>query len=873
MPVSHSSITRLARPGISKPATSLFVAVWSGLGLCGGCQDPSGSQREPGVEAHPAQPTAQPTPKMQGSPRASAPTLKSTYRVPAPEVVQIVDAAPTPSVVFDHAHTRAAIASYPALPPIRLLARPMLRLAGVRIDPDYGQRRRTRFYDSIRLKNVLDGKQVAVRVPEGSQLSAPSWSPRGTHVAFTITADDGVKLWVADALSGHAKQVLDRPLNATLTEGFVWLPKGDGLLVWARPQERGPSPTRPSQPIGPIVSTTSGRKAANRTYQDLLQDEFDELLFEYHARSRLLVVELDGSSRALGDAGIFTQADVAPNAEHVLVQRIKRPFSRVVPYYRFARSYELWPFVGPGRPKVLAQLPKAEEVPIQGVTTGMRAAHWQPTAQAALIWSEALDGGDPNTKVAHRDRLMRMQAPFEDATEIARAPQRLTRVAWLQTEGQYLVSDYDRDRRWTTTVLRDLNRPDLAHVLFDRSVHDRYRDPGMPLYTRLANGQHAVKVDRGRILLSGKGASPKGDRPFLDQCRLQDGHTTRLFRSPVGAYAQVVGLVQDDPTRWIVRKETPSEPPNYHLWQGDHRTAFTSFPHPHPKLSTISKQLLRYKRKDGVPLSGTLYLPPDHRPGDRHPLVVWAYPREYKDRSVAGQVRAAPTRFTRLARTSPLMFLTQRYAVLHRAAMPVVGEPETMNDTFVLQISAAAEAAIEAVDKLGVIDRDRVAIAGHSYGAFMTANLLAHTDLFRAGIARSGAYNRSLTPFGFQSERRTLWAATDTYVSVSPLFSAEKLNEPILLIHGQIDNNSGTFPLQSKRLFHALSGLEGTARLVLLPHESHGYRARESVLHVLAESFDWLDKHVRHAPARSSARAKRAHPDKHKPAALRKSRR
>jgi dipeptidyl aminopeptidase/acylaminoacyl peptidase len=396
-------------------------------------------------------------------------------------------------------------------------------------------------------------------------------------------------------------------------------------------------------------------------------------------------------------------------------------------------------------------------------------------------------------------------------------------------------------------------------LLFDRSRHDRYGDPGRPVQVTLACGTRVVKVEDGSIYLAGSGATPEGDRPFLDRMKLEDKSTERLFQATAESYASFVDFVGDKGA-FVIRRESPKDPPNYFLVEDGKERALTEFPDPHPQLTGIEKKLLTYKRRDGVPLSGTLYLPPDWDGETRLPLLVWAYPIEYRDKKTAGQVRARPNRFTRLAGTSPLMFLTQGYAVLDGAAMPVIGHPETMNDTLIPQLVQAAKAAIDAVVKEGVADRDRVAISGHSYGAFMTANLLAHSDLFRAGIARSGAYNRTLTPFGFQSERRTLWEGRDAYIKVSPLFSADKIDEPLLMFHGEDDNNSGTYPLQSKRLFHAIKGLGGTARLVMLPKESHGYRARESILHVLAESFEWLDTHVK-SPKKPDDEARTARAD------------
>jgi len=169
------------------------------------------------------------------------------------------------------------------------------------------------------------------------------------------------------------------------------------------------------------------------------------------------------------------------------------------------------------------------------------------------------------------------------------------------------------------------------------------------------------------------------------------------------------------------------------------------------------------------------------------------------------------------------------------------------NDTFVEQLVSSAEAAVNAVVERGVVDPEKIAVGGHSYGGFMTAHLLAHTKLFKAGLARSGAYNRTLTPFGFQGEERTFWEATPTYIRLSPFAHAKKIAEnkrPLLLIHGENDENSGTHPMQSERLYNAVKGMGGIIRLVKLPFERHGYRARQSIMHALYEQDMWLQTYV-----------------------------
>jgi len=472
---------------------------------------------------------------------------------------------------------------------------------------------------------------------------------------------------------------------------------------------------------------------------------------------------------------------------------------------------------------------------------------WDDSDPATLVWAEARDGGDPVAEADHRDQLMRLRAPFGPGAEPE--PRTLIQhrcLGWLDlTEpDQIMMTEHDRDRRWLTTWLLDLSDPQAGRVLFDHSADDAYADPGSPLTALRPDGTRTIIQDGQTIYLRGEGSGPEGDHPFLDALDLASGDTTRLFRSPADAYEQVLGFVQGSRERVLIWREGPAEPPNLAvttLADGERRP-LTSWPDPHPQLAGLRKELVSYDRGDGVPLTGMLYLPPgyDRARDGRLPLALWAYPLDYGDAATAGQVRGSTQRFTRLQPGQPMWFLLRGYAVLNSATMPVIGDPDTMNDTFVEQITASATAHIAALDEMGIIDPRRVAVGGHSYGAFMTANLLAHTDLFAAGIARSGAYNRSLTPFGFQAERRSFWEVPEVYDRLSPFRYADQINSPLLLIHGALDANTGTFPIQSERLYQAMQGNGGTARLVVLPYESHAYVARESVLHVLAEEFAWI---------------------------------
>jgi dipeptidyl aminopeptidase/acylaminoacyl peptidase len=518
---------------------------------------------------------------------------------------------------------------------------------------------------------------------------------------------------------------------------------------------------------------------------------------------------------------------------------------------RFPREVEVWDTSGK-MVKKIASHPLQENVPLGGVPTGPRNVAWVPTEPAALYWVEALDDGNPRKKVSHRDRLMSFAAPFTGSPrELARVEHRYAGIWWGERGDLAILREFDRDRLWNRAWFynpKDWTQP--PQLVWDMSSQERYRNPGTPEMRTLPSGHRAMQQHGDFIFLTGPGATPDGDRPFLDRFNTKTLAAERLFRCDDQSYEFVVSLLNEDGTRFLTRHETTTTPPNYFVRNSSNGTklALTNFPDPAPQLRKIRKELVRYKRADGVDLSFTLYLPPDYQEGERRPAVVWAYPVEFADPSVAGQVSGSPNRFTMFSGASHLFFLLAGYVVLDDATMPVVGDPETVNNTYIQQISASAKAAIDKAAEMGVIDPQRVGVGGHSYGAFMTANLLAHTDLFRAGIARSGAYNRTLTPFGFQRERRTLWQALDTYIKISPFMHADKINEPILLIHGEADNNSGTFPIQSERMYHAIKGNGGTVRYVSLPYESHGYAARESVEHVLWEMINWFDQWVKNPP-------------------------
>ncbi len=774
-------------------------------------------------------------------------TAQSSYKKPSAEVVKMVEAAPTPFVSVSPEKDAMLLVDYNPNPSIATLARPYLKLAGLRIDAVLNARQRITEYTAVQVQWLSDNKQVKIQLPANSRLSGiPQWSPNGQKIAFGLDTDQGVQLWVASTKTGKANRLGALYINDVLGSPFSWMDDSERLLVRQLPAQRGSLPPAPSVPTGPNIEETAGKKAQVMTFQDLLKSTSDEAQFEYLATSQLAIVNsVSGKTQPLGTPCLLMSTSWSPDEQYLLVTYLKRPFSYRVTYANFARATEVWDKSGKKVYQV-SELGVTDEIPRQGVVTGPRDAQWQALHGARLLWAEALDGGDPKAKAAYRDQLMVLDAPFKGApVPLTKTKHRYSGMEWTAQKDVAFLSEYDRDRRWMDTWKFQFSQPELRDTLFSLSINDDYNNPGDPVYERLPNGEYVIAQEGDWMFFQSAGASPEGSFPRLDKINIKTREKQTIFKSEAGTFEEFIAFSGKGHTSIITRFQSKVIPPNY-FWRdlgSGTRKALTMFVDPAPEMTGVKKQLVKYQRKDGVPLSGTLYLPADYQEGQKLPLFIWAYPLEYSDASTAGQVRGSDNRFTFYRGDSPLFFVTQGFAVLMDATVPVVGDPETMNNTFVEQITAGGRAAIDYLDSLGIIDRKRVGVGGHSYGAFMTANLLAHSEDYAYGIARSGAYNRTLTPFGFQSERRSFWEAQDTYMNMSPFTHAHKINEPLLLIHGEADNNPGTYTIQSERLFQAIKGNGGTARLVLLPYESHGYRAKESIEHVLAEMFDWAKKH------------------------------
>ena len=778
---------------------------------------------------------------------------ENDYKMPPKAIADLVDAPGTPGVSVSPNKKHILILETASLPSIKELSQPELRLAGLRINPATNGRSRTRYYTGMIIQDLGNGAQKRVKgLPKNGRISNVSWSPNAKHIAMTVTHGAQINLYLVKAASGRASLLLKTPLNAIYGSPFSWLSDSKSILAKTILGGRG-EPPRPSLvPQGPVIQENMGKIAPVRTYQDLLANADDEALFAYYMNAQMVLVNLKGKAKNVGKPGMIRFAEPSPNGKYILMKTIHRPFSYLVPLYRFPMRVDVLDIHGKTI-SVLRDMPLAESLPkgFGAVLTGPRSFGWRADAGAVIYYVNALDGGDPKAAADFRDEIFTMDAPFNQSAEsLMQLDLRYSGIMW---GNDHIALAYTREwgTRRTTTWMMNPDKPATPKKIIDRLYEDRYSDPGSPMLHRNKYGRNVLLFgqDGETVFLSGVGSSPDGDRPFVDEFNLMNSQSKRLWRSASPYYERPVTMIDGEKRVVLTTRETTEEPVNYYLRNMADGSVdpVTNFIHPYPQMKGVYKEMITYKRHDGIDLSATLYLPPGRKPGDGPlPLLMWAYPREFKTAKAASQMVGSPHRFVRISPTSPLIMLSYGYAVLSGPTMPVIGEGDKEpNDTYIKQLVSSAQAAADEMVKRGITTPDQMAIGGHSYGAFMVANLLAHSDIYQAGVARSGAYNRTLTPFGFQAEERTFWEAPEVYFAMSPFMHTQKVNEPILLIHGEADNNSGTFPVQSKRYYHALKGHGATAKLVMLPHESHGYRARESVMHMLWETANWLDIYVK----------------------------
>lgn len=779
----------------------------------------------------------------------------TTYQKPPAAILDLVLAPPTPGTSIDSKGKYMLIMERSEMPTIAELAEPELRIAGIRIDPAHFGLSRNGHITKITLKNIETGAVSSFTgMPANLRAGNVEWSPSETKFLFTQTGNKDIDLYVGDINTRQVKKINKSPLNLVLGQSIDWV--NDNTIIYkATVAPASAAPSKQPAPAGPVIQQNLGKTAAAPTYQDLIKSTYDEALFEFYATAKI-VRNVNGVETQLGPTGIYSSISLSPDNKYLLIRKVEKPFSYLVPYNGFPSTIMIADATTGAVNKKLVTLPSSEARPtgfdnVQNIPRGHR---WAEDAPATIVWAEPLDSGKIRSNMEFHDAVYSLSAPFTGE------PQQLFKTAmrfagfqpsdggfWLVNEG------LTGKQRIKTSIWRPGSS--TLTTLIDRSTSDAYNNPGAAITEKNSFGRNVVHViDGNTLLLRAQGASPKGDFPFLSKMNINTKQTEKIWQSADMTYENVTDVISWNPLIVITSKQSQTDVPNLYIRNLGNNSVkqITSFPDQQPSLQGISKQKVKYKRQDGIDLAGDLYLPKGYNPqrDGKLPVIIWAYPREFKSASDAAQVRGSQYTYTRVGYGSMIFWVTQGYAVLDNAEMPIVGEGDKQpNDNFIEQLTWSAEAAIDHLDKMGVGDRNRVAVGGHSYGAFMTANLLAHTSLFKAGIARSGAYNRSLTPFGFQNEERTYWQAPEVYHKMSPFDYADKIKTPLLMIHGEADNNQGTFPIQSERLYNAIKGHGGTVRFVLLPFEAHGYAAKENILHMLWEQHQWLEKYVKNTTA------------------------
>jgi dipeptidyl aminopeptidase/acylaminoacyl peptidase len=816
----------------------------------------------------------------------SAIPAASGYNQPPKNILDVMHAPSPPMPRVNPTQDTILLVSWQDYPSIARVATPFLRLAGARVEPrnhskhdtpgGYGITPCARGFELVHIATPSpEAVQIHIALPEGACPGAPIWAADGKRFAFVNVAPEAVELWIGDAKTGEVHRVPGARLNPMFNDEMQWMPDQKTLLVKLVPAGMGSPPPEPTVPSGPSIQETKGEKGQSSTYEnrDTLDNKHDEDLFDYYAASQLAFV--DAATAAItpvGQPGNYESLNPAPDGQHVLVTAIHKPYSYVTTYDRFPKEVEVWDVSRRSQilAHTIASLPLADRVPIGGVPVGPRDFSWRATEPATLVWAEALDGGDWNVKVPARDKILLLKAPFNSpAIEITRTEQRYVGFSWSEEPSTALLDEYDHNRHWRKTFVIDVDgQQPKPRLLWDLSSDERYANPGNPVQRQLANGSWVVRQDGDAIYLAGTGSSPDGDRPFLDRLNLNTLKSERLFRSDKNCYERFLSFSGPDTKTFLTWHQSPTDPPNAFARTlgksldapageaafASTSVAITHIPDPTPEVRAIKKRLVKYKRADGLDLSFTLYTPPGYQEGAPVPTILYAYPLDYADASKAGQVAGSQETFTQLRQYR--LLLLAGYAIIDNASFPIVGDPKKAYDTYLEQLVADAKAAVDEAVRLGVADPDRIGVTGHSHGALMTVNLVAHSDLFRAGAATSGSYNKTLTPFGFQNERRSVWEASDVYLKVSPFFFADKIKTPLLLMHGAEDANPGTTPLQSNKLYEAIRGNGGTTRLVLLPHEPHWYSAMESNEQLVYEMLRWFDEYVKNAPPRTATAAR-----------------
>ncbi|MFT5714642.1 MAG: dipeptidyl aminopeptidase/acylaminoacyl peptidase [Flavobacterium sp.] len=779
-----------------------------------------------------------------------------SYQKPSKSILDLADYERAPSVSMDTKKEYMLLSYRSTYKTLDDLNQDEMRLAGLRINPTTNISSSVTYVNNISLRKINDKNEIQISgLPVNPRISNISWSINEKKIAFAHTTDTGVELWVVDVASSKATKLTEANVNANLSNPFSWFSDNKNILVKMLPKDRPVLlDEKKNLPNGPIISNADGSVSQNRTYPDLLKNRTDETNFQNIITSELYKVGLDGTTTLFKTADMYAGEDFSPDGNYLLLTTIQKPFSYIVPLNRFPSKTTIYDMNGT-EIKVANEVPLNEIMPkgFMATRTGKRNMNWRNDEAATLYFVEALDEGDPENKVDYRDQVSEWKAPFDQSPSLLlKMKQRFGGIIWGNQNTAVAIDQWYDTRNTKTYLFNPSNVNQEPKIISDRNSQDIYSDPGNFETVKNNFGKKVLAIENNNLYLLGDGFTKNGQFPFIDEFNLKNLNTKRLYTSLYKDKKEDLLSIEDfKKGEVLVQIQSKSEYPNYYfrnIKQKNQLTPITSFKNPFESIENVSKEVIKYKRKDGVELSGTLYLPAgyDKVKKEKLPLLIWAYPSEFKDKSSAGQSNQNPNEFTFPYYGSFVYWVTKGYVVLDDASFPIIGEGTTEpNDNFITQLVDNADAAINAVDALGYINKEKVAIGGHSYGAFMVANLLTHCKLFACGIARSGAYNRTLTPFGFQREQRNYWEVPEVYNTMSPFMNAEKMKTPLLLVHGEADNNPGTFTLQTERYFQALKGLGAPARMVILPKEAHGYAAKENILHLLWEQDQFLEKYLK----------------------------
>ncbi|KOY87400.1 aminoacyl peptidase [bacterium 336/3] len=777
------------------------------------------------------------------------------YQKPSKEILEIADFENAPSVLMNNKKEYMVLSYRNTYKSLEDLNQEEMRLGGLRINPITNISSTVNYVNNIKIRKVKEQNEIQVQgLPQNPKITNYAIAPNDQMLAFTHTTPTGVELWVVDFATAQAKKLTNATLNANVGNPISWFNDSQSLLVkMLASNKKALIDQKKELPKGPIVSNSDGKVSQNRTYQDLLKNPSDEQNFEALMTSELYKVSLNGSKELFKKADMYISESFSPDGNYLMLTTLEKPFSYIVPFNRFPQKSVVFDAKG-NEVKKVNEVPLTEIMPkgFSSTRKGKRNMSWRADKPATLAYVEALDEGDQSKKVDFRDEVFLWDAPFnQTAKSILKTPQRFAGVMWGNDQVAIAFDQWYDTRNLKVYFINPSTDNPTPKIISDRNSQDIYADPGNFEMKRNEYGKSVLAIENGKMFLMGSGFTKEGQFPFIDEFDIKTFKTKRLYTSKLTNQKEDLLSIEDfKKGDVLVQLQSKNEFPNYYFrnFKTGKLAQITNFKNPFESIKNVEKEVIKYKRKDGVELSGTLYLPVgyDKNKKEKLPLLIWAYPTEFKDKNSAGQSDKNPNEFTFPYYGSFVYWVTKGYVVLDDASFPIIGEGKTEpNDTFIDQLVANAEAAIDAVDKLGYINRKKVAIGGHSYGAFMTANLLTHSNLFACGIARSGAYNRTLTPFGFQSEQRNYWDVPEVYSKMSPFMNAHKMKTPLLLTHGEADNNPGTFTLQTERYFQALKGLGAPVRMVILPKESHGYVAKENILHLLWEQDQFLEKYLK----------------------------